>query len=63
VATGAYVDAVFYWAPDLAAELATTLDAGFREEKLKQCLGRWKQLDGKAATKWEKQMNAQAGKQ
>jgi hypothetical protein len=60
-ATGAYVDAVLFWAPDRAAELAITLDAGFREEKLKQCLERWRQLDEEAANRWLEENSLSAG--
>jgi hypothetical protein len=51
-ASAAYVDAVLYWAPDLATEQALGLDSGLREEKLVQCFERWNQLDQAAAKRW-----------
>lgn len=51
-AAASYVDAVQFWAPDLAAEQALRLDPGFREEKLVQCFERWMQIDPAGARAW-----------
>jgi hypothetical protein len=51
-ASAAYVDAVLYWAPDLAAERALVLDPGLSEAKLVECFERWNQLDQAGARRW-----------
>jgi hypothetical protein len=56
-AISGYIDAVVYWAPDLAAQHALALDPPFRDEKLVPSVGRWLELDPAAAKQWLKKTN------